>query len=127
MASICMKKFILITAIGLVSLGTIWMIDATNQQNKAKLLITKAGGLKVLLSSIKRDPNLISSFCQSSDYRSAQQNYVELLSQTDNLTKNSLSKRWISVYVIERLKNFVIEVKGLAKEISSQCGSVEQT
>ncbi len=28
--------------------------------------------------------------------------------------------------MIERLENFVIEVKGLAKEISSQCGSAEQ-
>ena len=91
------------------------------------MLFHKAGGLKVLLSSIKRDPNLISSFCQSSDYRSAQQNYVELLSQTDNLKKNPLNKRWISVHSIKRLENFVIEVKGLAKEISSQCGSVEQT
>lgn len=121
-----MRKFMLITAIGLVSLGTVWMIDATNQHNKAKLLISKAGGLKVLLSSVKRDPSSISSFCQSSDYRSIQQNYAELLNQTDNLTKNSLSKRWISVYMVERLENFVIAVKGLAKEISSQCGSGEQ-
>lgn len=121
-----MKKFILITVIGFVSLGTVWMIDATNQHNKVKLLISKAGGLKVLLSSVKRDPNSISSFCQSSDYRSTQQNYAELLNQTDNLTKNSLSKRWISVYMVERLENFVIAVKGLAKEISSQCGSGEQ-
>jgi len=121
-----MRKFILITAIGLVSLGTVWMIDATNQQSKVKLLIAKAGGLKVLLSSVKHDPSSISSFCQSSDYRATQQNYTELLNQTDNLTKNSLSKRRISVYMIERLENFVIEVKGLAKEISSQCGSAEQ-
>jgi len=121
-----MKKFILITAIGLVSLGTIWMIDAINQQNKAKLLIVKAGGLKALLSSVKRDPSSSLSFCQSSDYRSIQQNYAELLNQTDNLTKNSLNKRWISVHSIKRLENFVIEVKGLMKEISSQCGSAEQ-
>jgi hypothetical protein len=108
-----MKKLILISIILLVLLAMAFYIDSTLQMNKVKLLTARARGLEIGLSQSNNIPSR--SFCESSEYRLLQANYLSLSIDLDNL-----DDRWISARKTI-LQNLVDGIKESLDELSVEC------